>query len=85
MAGQARPFVSLGALARVAIVTGTVAFGGGFAAIARLKQVMVLPGILPNPQANSCFPKAARTAGMSYDDLVNRVLKIACQRVGLSP
>lgn len=44
-----------------------------------------LPGILPNPDANSCFPKAARTAGLSYDDLINRVLEIACQRVGLKP
>jgi D-alanine-D-alanine ligase len=44
-----------------------------------------LPGILPNPQANSCFPKAARTAGMNYDELINRVLQIACQRVGLIP
>jgi D-alanine-D-alanine ligase len=44
-----------------------------------------LPGILPNPDANSCFPKAARTAGLSYEDLINRVLEIACQRVGLKP
>jgi len=44
-----------------------------------------LPGILPNPDANSCFPKAARTAGLSYEDLINRVLKIACRRVGLEP
>jgi D-alanine-D-alanine ligase len=44
-----------------------------------------LPGILPNPEANSCFPKAARTAGLSYDDLINRVLEIACYRLGLQP
>jgi D-alanine-D-alanine ligase len=44
-----------------------------------------LPGILPNPEANSCFPKAARTAGLAYGDLINRVLEIACQRVGLQP
>ncbi len=44
-----------------------------------------LPGILPNPDANSCFPKAARTAGMSYPDLINRVLEIACRRVKLVP
>jgi D-alanine-D-alanine ligase len=44
-----------------------------------------LPGILPNPDANSCFPKAARTAGLSYEDLINRVLEIACQRLGLKP
>ena len=42
-----------------------------------------LPGILPNPDANSCFPKAARTAGMAYDQLINRVLDVACERVGL--
>jgi D-alanine-D-alanine ligase len=42
-----------------------------------------LPGILPDPDANSCFPKAARTAGLTYDGLINRVLDIACQRVGL--
>ena len=28
-----------------------------------------LPGILPDPRDNSCFPKAARAAGISYDDL----------------
>jgi D-alanine-D-alanine ligase len=44
-----------------------------------------LPGILPNPDANSCFPKAARTAGISYVDLINRVLDIACRRVRLNP
>jgi D-alanine-D-alanine ligase len=42
-----------------------------------------LPGILPTPEANSCFPKAARTANISYEDLINRVLDIACKRVGL--
>ena len=44
-----------------------------------------LPGILPNPDANSCFPKAARTAGIPYSELINQVLEIACQRVGLKP
>ncbi|MDI6753456.1 MAG: D-alanine--D-alanine ligase [Thermodesulfobacteriota bacterium] len=44
-----------------------------------------LPGILPNPDANSCFPKAARTAGLSYSGLINRVLQTACRRVGLKP
>jgi D-alanine-D-alanine ligase len=44
-----------------------------------------LPGILPNPDANSCFPKAARTAGISYDELINRVLDVACRRIGLNP
>jgi len=43
-----------------------------------------LPGILPDPAANSCFPKAARAAGMSYEELINEVLDIACRRVGLT-
>jgi D-alanine-D-alanine ligase len=42
-----------------------------------------LPGILPKVEDNSCFPKAARAAGMNYSQLINRVLDIACQRYGL--
>lgn len=42
-----------------------------------------LPGILPNPEDNSCFPKAARAAGMDYDQLINAVLDAACKRYGL--
>lgn len=41
-----------------------------------------LPGILPDPDENSCFPKAARAAGMGYDELVREVLRIACARCG---
>jgi D-alanine-D-alanine ligase len=42
-----------------------------------------LPGILPRPEDNSCFPKAARAAGMPYNKLINTVLDIACKRCGL--
>jgi D-alanine-D-alanine ligase len=42
-----------------------------------------LPGILPSPEDNSCFPKAARAAGMDYNQLINAVLDIACKRNGL--
>jgi len=42
-----------------------------------------LPGILPKPEDNSCFPKAARAAGMSYNELLNGVLDIACRRYGI--
>ncbi len=38
---DARPSVRLRALAEVALVTGAVAFGGGLAAIARMRRVMV--------------------------------------------
>ncbi|MCX6357892.1 MAG: ATP-grasp domain-containing protein [Candidatus Aureabacteria bacterium] len=42
-----------------------------------------LPGILPDPDENSCFPKAARAAGMSYHELILEVLSSACARMGL--
>lgn len=41
-----------------------------------------LPGILPRPEDHSCFPKAARAAGVSYNELINGVLEIALQRWG---
>jgi D-alanine-D-alanine ligase len=42
-----------------------------------------LPGILPKPEDNSCFPKAARAAGLSYNGLMQTVLASAAQRAGL--
>ncbi len=46
-------------------------------------EVNPIPGILPNPEDNSCFPKAARANGMSYTELVNNVLLSAAKRHGL--
>ncbi len=43
-----------------------------------------LPGILPRPESNSCFPKAARAAGLTYNQLINTVLDTACKRYGLA-
>ncbi len=42
-----------------------------------------LPGILPAPECNSCFPKAARAAGLSFSELVNTVVDIARKRYGI--
>jgi D-alanine-D-alanine ligase len=39
-----------------------------------------LPGILPKVEDNSCFPKAARTAGYDYHQMLNHVIKIAWLR-----
>jgi D-alanine-D-alanine ligase len=50
---------------------------------AHILEINPLPGILPKPEDNSCFPKAARAAGMSYNQLINAVLDIALQRCGL--
>jgi D-alanine-D-alanine ligase len=46
-------------------------------------EVNPLPGILPNPEDNSCLPKAARTAGYSYSDLIHRVVEEAAKRFGV--
>src|SRR5204862_212844 len=40
-----------------------------------------LPGIIPDPAMNSCFPKAARAAGLSYDELIQEVARIAWLRL----
>jgi len=40
-----------------------------------------LPGILPDPAMNSCFPKAARVAGLTYDELIQEVVRIAWRRL----
>ncbi len=47
-------------------------------------EVNPLPGILPNPEDNSCFPKAARAAGLSYDELIQRCLRFAAERQGIA-
>lgn len=46
-------------------------------------EVNPLPGILPNPEDNSCFPKAAREVGMSYDELIQSCLRAAAGREGV--
>ena len=46
-------------------------------------EVNPLPGILPDPAANSCFPKAARAAGISYDQLIRSCLAAAAERYGI--
>ncbi len=48
-------------------------------------EVNALPGILPDPTQNSCFPKAARAAGMDYDRMILAVLEAALERLGMAP
>jgi D-alanine-D-alanine ligase len=40
-----------------------------------------LPGIIPDPAMNSCFPKAARVAGLGYDELIHEVVQTAWRRI----
>lgn len=51
--------------------------------IPNIVELNPLPGIIPDPRMNSCFPKAARAAGMSYDDLIRAVIRIAAERLGI--
>jgi D-alanine-D-alanine ligase len=46
-------------------------------------EINPLPGILPNPDDNSCFPKAARAAGLSYEELINSVVDISLERASV--
>lgn len=41
-----------------------------------------LPGIIVDPKCNSCFPKAARAAGLTFSALVNSVVGAAIKRYG---
>ncbi|MBI5562091.1 MAG: D-alanine--D-alanine ligase [Deltaproteobacteria bacterium] len=53
------------------------------AGVPNIIELNPLPGILKDPKCNSCFPKAARAAGLTYDDLINSVVDIARQRHGI--
>jgi D-alanine-D-alanine ligase len=52
---------------------------------ANIIELNPLPGILPRPEQNSCFPKAARAAGLSYEQLICGVVDAACERLALDP
>jgi D-alanine-D-alanine ligase len=54
------------------------------AGVPNVVEVNPLPGILPDPADNSCFPKAARAAGMSYDELIQSCLLLAAERQGVA-
>jgi D-alanine-D-alanine ligase len=51
------------------------------AGIPNIVELNPLPGIIPDPRMNSCFPKAARAAGFTYDELIQEVVRIAWKRI----
>lgn len=53
------------------------------AAVPYIVEVNPLPGVLPNPEDNSCLPKAAAAAGLSYDELIQSCVIAACKRQGV--
>jgi len=48
--------------------------------IPNIIEINPLPGILPDPRDNSCYPKAARHSGMNYNAMINAVLNEAVKR-----
>lgn len=52
--------------------------------VPHILEVNPLPGILPDPRLNSCFPKAARAAGMEYNAMIHAVLQAAAARYGIT-
>ncbi len=54
------------------------------AGVPNLIEVNPLPGILPQPEDNSCLPKAARAAGIGYDELIQSCLRHAAARQGVA-
>ena len=50
------------------------------ACVPHVVEINPLPGIIPNLAENSCFPRAAAAAGMSYDGLIQDVVRIAWRR-----
>ncbi len=46
----------------------------------RIIDVNPLPGLIPNPDAHSCLPEAARAAGYTYDQLICTILGHALAR-----
>ena len=49
--------------------------------VPNILELNPLPGIIPDPAMNSCFPKAARAAGFSYEELIQEVVRIAWRRL----
>jgi D-alanine-D-alanine ligase len=53
------------------------------ARVPHVMEVNPLPGILPNPEDNSCLPKAAAAAGLTYDELIQTCVLAAARRQGV--
>ena len=51
--------------------------------IPNIVEVNPLPGILPKAEDNSCLPKAARAAGIEYNELIQSCLQHAARRQGV--
>lgn len=48
--------------------------------IPNILEVNQIPGIIPDPKENSRFPLAARAAGYSYEEMLEKLIKTALKR-----
>ncbi len=46
-------------------------------------EINTLPGINPDPNETSCYPLAARTAGMDFKEMIKTILDSASRRYGI--
>ncbi|MFH1891024.1 MAG: D-alanine--D-alanine ligase [Candidatus Kuenenbacteria bacterium] len=51
--------------------------------IANVIEINCPPGIIPNPKENSRFPRAAKATGLTYEKMIETILKSACKRNGI--
>jgi len=46
-------------------------------------EINTLPGINPDENMVNYFPLAARTAGLSFKEMIGKILSLACERYGI--
>lgn len=46
-------------------------------------EINQIPGIIPDPKENSRFPLAARTAGYNFEQMLEKIIRAACQRYNI--
>lgn len=47
-------------------------------------EVNAIPGLIPNPEENSRFPKACYAAGMTYEQMILAILNTGLKRYGIN-
>jgi len=48
--------------------------------VPNILEINQIPGIIPDPKENSRFPLAARMAGYSFEEMLEKIIKAACKR-----
>ena len=51
--------------------------------VPNILEINQIPGIIPDPKENSRFPLAARAAGYTYEQMLDKIIKSACKRYNI--